>query len=289
MRPRFPSGVSERGHFQMKRSTPRSAASRVGEATSSRELLALMAQILVHTGHSPRKLTQEFAEICGGLKEPARASDPPDLNFLTGLTEVIARWHAESEFLDSKGRPLALPFKSGNRGLATLIERVLPNEDPSGVLDALMRFDGIRKEGTLYLPTDRQVRFTEQNARLYGLQALRGMLKTIEYNVTRATASSTIQERVAVNPYFPVHALEAFHRWLRSHAKEWLWKAHSYMGRRETRGSSEPTTRLSVAVFAFEDPMITGTSLAPKATRRDTAEAGGAERRRRGRGGASKP
>jgi hypothetical protein len=248
-----------------------------------------MAQILVHTGHSPRKLAREFVEICDSLEEPARVSDPPDLNFLTGLTEVIARWHAESEFLDSKGRPLALPFKAGDRTLSSLIARVLPNEDPSGVLDALTRFDGIRREGSLYLPTDRQVRFTEENARFYGLQALRGMLRTIEYNVTRATPTSTIQERVAAIPHFPVHALEAFHRWLRGHAKDWLWKAHSYMGRRKSCGSSEPTTRLSVAVFAFEDPMVTGTSLAPKATRRGTADSGGGNRRKARHGRASKP
>jgi hypothetical protein len=223
-----------------------------------------MAHILVHTGHSPKKLAREFAEICSGLKEPPGASDPPDLNFLIGLTEVIARWHAESEFLDSKGDPLALPFKSGNRSLASLIKRVLPNEDPIAVVDSLIQFHGIRRAGNRFLPTDRQLRFTEQNARLYGLQALRGMLRTIEYNVTRATPSSTIQERVAVNPYFPAHALEAFHRWLRAHAKEWLWKTHCYMGRRDSRGRAVPTTRLSVAVFAFEDPMITGSSLAPK-------------------------
>jgi hypothetical protein len=277
------------GHIPMKRSARKSAAhGNEGEATYSGELLTLMAQILVHTGHSPSKLAQEFADICSGLKEPARVSDPPDLNFLTGLTEVIARWHAESEFLDSKGRPLALPFRSGNRSLTSLIARVLPNEDPSGVLDALMKFDGIRRDGGLYLPTDRQVRFTEANARLYGLQALRGMLRTIEYNVTRATPSSTIQERVAVNPYFPVHALEAFHRWLRGHAKEWLWKAHSYMGRRESHNRSEPTTRLSVAVFAFEDPMVTGTSLAPQ-DKPHGAAAGGGVRRKARRGRAPKP
>lgn len=255
----------------MKRVAPKSAAPRSGgRATDSRELLSLMAHILVHTGHSPKKLAREFAEICSGLKEHPRASDRPDLDFLTGVAEVIARWHTESEFLDSKGRPAALSFKSANRSLASLIARVLPNEDPRTVVDSLIRFRGIRRVGNVYLPTDRQLRVTGQNASLHGLQALRGMLRTIEYNVTRATRSSTIPERAAVNPYFPVHALEAFHRWLRGQAKEWVWKAHCYMGRRESRGTSEPTTRLSVAVFAFEDPMITGTSLARKGALRRT-------------------
>jgi hypothetical protein len=248
-----------------------------------------MAHILVHTGHSPKKLACEFAEICSGLREPARGSDPPDLDFLTGVAEVIARWHADSEFLDSKGHPLALPFKSGNRSLASLIKRVLPHEDPRAVLDALIRLRGIQRAGKFYLPTDRQLRVTGQNASVHGLQALRGMLRTIEYNVTRATPGSTIQERVAVNPYFPAHALEAFHRWLRAHAKGWLWKAHCYMGRRESRGQAVPTTRLSVAVFAFEDPMITGASPEPQGASRETEGSRSGSRRtaRRGRVGKS--
>jgi hypothetical protein len=246
-----------------------------------------MAHILVHTGHSPKKLAREFAEVCGGLREPA--AEPADLDFLTGVGEVITRWYKESEFLDSKGRPVALPFKSNRRSLASLIKRVLPNEDPRTVVDSLIRFRGVRRVGNLYLPTDRQLRITGQNASLHGLQALRGMLRTIEYNVTRATPGSTIYERVAVSPHFPVHALEAFHRWLRGHGKEWLWKADGYMGRRASRGRSGPTTRLSVAMFAFEDPMITGTSLAPKGKLRGTTGSRFASGRTARRGRAAKP
>ena len=228
---------------------------------NSREFLDLLAHILVHMGHSPKELTREFDEICSGLPEPDHAWNPSYLNFLTALPGVIARWHTDEHFLDSVGLPVALPLK-GSVSLTSLIARVLPDEDPAVVVDFLIKFQGLKREGNRFLPTDRQLRFTEQNAWVYGLRALLGILRTIKYNVTRAGPKDTIQERVAVSLHFPVHALPAFHRWLKKHAKEFLWGVYRNMVRHESEGSSGPPTRLSVAVFAFEDPMITGTPIA---------------------------
>jgi hypothetical protein len=249
----------------------------------SREFLELLAHILAHMGHSPKKLDEQFHEICSGLPEPTRAWNPTYLNFLTALPGVIARWHTDEQFLDSAGLPVPLPLKSGSVSLASLIARVLPDEDPSVVVDFLIKFQGIRQEGNRFLPTDRQLRFTEQNAWVYGLRALLGILRTIKYNVTRARASDTIQERVAVSLHFPVHALPAFHRWLKKQAKEFLWGVYRNMMRHESQGRSRPSTRLSVAVFAFEDPMITGTSSASQETRPEARRpsAGGRRRPRR--------
>jgi hypothetical protein len=250
---------------------------------NSREFLELLADILVHMGHSPKKLTQEFDEICSGFPEPARAWNPAYLNFLTALPGVIARWHTDEKFIDPAGLPVPLPLKSASVSLASLIAGVLPDEDPSVVVDFLFKFRGIRREGNRYLPTDRQLRFTEQNAGVYGLRALLGILRTIKYNVTRAGPNDTIQERVAVSLHFPVHALPAFHRWLKKHAKEFLWGVYRNMVRHESEERSGPSTRLSVAVFAFEDPMITGTPIASQEARpsRRRRSAGGRRRSRR--------
>lgn len=278
-------GKRARGHTLMK-PTPSRPPERPleGGIGNPREFLEPLAQILVHTGHSPQKLAQEFQEICSALSEPPQAWNPAYLNFLTALPGVIARWHTDEQFLDSKGQPLPLPLKSGSLSLASLIARVLPNEDPTVVVDSLIKFQGIRREGDSYLPTDRQLRFTEENAWVYGLRALLGMLRTIRYNVTRAGPHDTIQERVAVSLHFPVRALDAFHRWLKKHAKEFLWGVYRNMLRHESQGKSGPTTRLSVAVFAFEDPMITGTSIATDAApseKANPAARGQRSRRRR--------
>ena len=100
---------------------------------------------------------------------------------------------------------------------------------------------------------------------------------------TRAGPSDTIEERVAVSPHFPVHALPAFLDWLRKQAKEFLSGSYHNMARHESQGRSRPSTALSVAVFAFEDPMINGTPNASPEARRPLA--GG----RRGPRGVGKP
>jgi len=251
----------------------------------SREFLERLAHILVHTGHSPRKLAREFRQICGGLKEPERAWNPATLNYLADLPHVIARWHADPQFVDSKGAPIALPVRSRDLSLTSLIARVLPDEDPHAVIESLIRLRGIRRQGRRYVPTDRQLRFTQQSAQIHGLMALLGILRTIDYNVSRATATSTILERAAVNPRFPIAALPAFHRWLKQFAGKFLWEADSNMRRRESRGRSEATTRLGVAVFAFEDPLVMGTRAVPRgrgAARPVRRRARGPRRRRPG-------
>ena len=270
----------------MRQALPTSPAGRTGaDIGDSREFLDLLAHILVHMGHSPRKLSREFDEICSGLPEPTRAWNPSHVSFLTALPGVIAHWHTDEQFLNSAGLPVPLPLK-GSVSLTSLIARVLPDEDPAVVVDFLIKFQGIRREEHRFLPTDRQLRFTEQNAWVYGLRALLGILRTIKYNVTRAGPSDTIQERVAVSLHFPVHALPAFHRSLKKQAKEFLWGIYRNMARHESQGRSQPSTALSVAVFAFEDPMITGTPNASEEARPRRRPAAG---RRRGRRRVDKP
>ena len=234
----------------------RSGGSGVGY---SYEFLDRLARILVHTGHSPRKLEKEFRAICRRLKEPRQAFDPACLNYLADLPHVVARWHADPQFVDSKGNPIALLLRSRGSSLSALIERVLPGEEPRAVVESLLRLRAIRRQGTGFLPSDRQLRLTQQSGRVHGLMALLGILRTVQYNLSRASRSSTILERAAINPRYPVRGLPAFHRWAKSYGGKVLWDADSKMRRREVRGPAEPTTRLGFAVFVFEDPLITGT------------------------------
>jgi hypothetical protein len=233
----------------------------------SYEFLERLARILVHTGHSPRKLTREFRAICGRLKEPRQAWDPAYLNYLADLPHVVARWHADPQFVDSRGHPIALPLRSRGLSLSALISRVLPGEDRRAVVQSLIRLRAIRRQGARYLPTDRQLRLRQQSGRVHGLMTLLGILRTVQYNLSRASRSSTILERAAINPRFPERHLPAFHRWVKSHGGKFLWDADGKMRRREAREPGEPATRLGVAVFVFEDPPVTGTRRAREPSR----------------------
>jgi hypothetical protein len=262
--------MSGRARGKVRRPSAGAAVSYAGE------FLERLAHILVHAGHSPEQLAREFREICSKLPEPSGRWDPKQLGYLADLPHVLAHWHADPQYLDSRGAPSALPLRAG-RGpsLRTLINRVLPSEDPSAVAESLTRMRGIRRRRGLYLPTGRYLTFPRASARVHGLAALLGMLRTVEHNVS-GSKTMALLERVAMNPSFPVSALPAFHRRVKASATEFLWNFDSDMRRQEAKNLPGPRVRLGVGVFAFEEPM-TG----ERGGRRRRARAIGAGRRAR--------
>jgi hypothetical protein len=229
----------------------------------SREFLERLAHVLTDAGHSPRKLAREFREICQSLPEPARKWNPAELSYLTVLSHVITCWYHDPQFLDNKGDPVALPIRSRGPCLLSLIARALPDEKPAAVMDSLVRMRGIRRRGSLYLPTDRLVFYQRQSARLLGLMSLLAHLRTVECNLSQVASNSRIVERTTVIPRFPVIALPMFHRWLKAFALKFLLDVEGNMRRRESERPGQ-TIRLGVGVFAFEDPMTTGRSAGSK-------------------------
>lgn len=242
------------------------------------ELLERLAHLLVDAGHSPKSLAREFREICQSLPEPAQKWNPAELSYFAVLSRVLTCWHDDPRFLDEKGDPVALPVRSRGPCLVSLIARALPDEEPAAVIDSLVRDRGIRRRGSLYLPTDRQLFYQRQSARMHGLMSLLAHLRTVEHNVSQVASNTRIVERTTVNPRFPVRALPMFHRWLKEFAVKFLLDAEGYSRRRESERLPEPTVRLGVGVFAFEDPMTTGRSARGKPLQKEV------RRRRRVRG-----
>lgn len=248
----------------MKRASRRAASRSSGAGIGySQEFLERLAHILVDAGHSPRKLAREFREICNALPEPARRWNPAELGYFAVLSHVLTCWHDHPQFLDEKGEPVALPVRSRGPCLVSLIARALPDEEPTAVIDSLLRDRLIRRRGSLYLPAYRQLFYQPQSARIQGLMSLLAHLRTVEHNLSQATSKRRIVERTAVNPRFPVRALPMFHRWLKEFATKFLWDAEGNMRRRESDPPG-PTIRLGVGVFGFEDPMTTGRSAGSK-------------------------
>jgi Family of unknown function (DUF6502) len=220
----------------------------------SREVLARVAQILVHTGHSPTSLEMEFRAICSVMQEPVRRWNPEHLEYFADIPHVIAHWHSNPQYLDSRGKPIPLPLRGRGPSLKQLIERVLPGEDPLAVAESLTRVKALQKRGKLFIPGDRHFTYPRDIARIQGLTTLLGMLRTVEHNLAGREGSSTILERAAFNPSFPVSALPAFRRRLKALATEFLWNADSDMRRRENVSRRGPRIRLGVGVYTFETP-----------------------------------
>jgi hypothetical protein len=216
------------------------------------EVLTRLARILTLSGHSPKKLLSELREICRALKEPSRRWDPSRLAFLADLPHVIALWHSDPQYSGTSGRPAALPLRARGASLTSLIERVLPEEDPNSVVRALLHLRGIRSRGVGYVPTGRHLSYREESGRVYSLNALLRMLCTVERNIAGKNGTA-IFERSAVNPNFPVRALRTFHRRFKGRASNFLWDIDGDMRRYEEEISGGPRTRLGVEIFAFEE------------------------------------
>jgi hypothetical protein len=226
-----------------------------GGASYSRDLLERLVRILVHSGHSPKVLLREFRDICSDLKEPARTWDPTQLTYFFDLPHVIAHWHSDPQYLDSRGVPIALALRAKGPSLSALIERVLPQEDPEQVVRSLMRLKGVRRVGRRYVPSARYFTYRQAVGRIHGLSALRGMLRTVERNVTGKKAPALF-ERAALNPSFPVSALPGYNRRLEAQASKFLWDQDGTLRSLEAQDPEGPRVRLGVGVFVFEEPIL---------------------------------
>jgi len=228
-------------------------------ADYSRELLRLMARVLTLTGHSPGRLASQFHSICRGLKEPKHPWDPFSLHFVWDLPHVMARWHSDPQYLDSRGSPLALPLKGPGPSVTALIERVLPDADAEAVVEALRQVDGIRRRGGRYRPTGRHLALQHQRVIgwLHGLTLLLGLLRTVERNIAHPEGA-TLLERAAINPRFPVRYLPEMHQRFKDRATTFLWQTDGEMRKRERPSDPGEIVRLGLGIFAFEDPLTTG-------------------------------
>lgn len=243
------------------RRTKRTELSRQVSARAdySGELLLLMARVLTLTGHSPGKLASQFHSICRRLKEPKHPRNPFSLHFVWDLPHVMARWHSDPQYLDSRGEPLALPLKARGPSLTSLIERVLPHADTEAVVEALRQVDGIRRIAGRYRPTGRQLALQHQRVVgwLHGLTMLLGLLRTVEHNIAHPEGA-TLLERAAINPRFPARYLPEMHQSFKDRATTFLWETDGEMRKRERPSDSGEAVRLGVGIFAFEDPLTTG-------------------------------
>jgi hypothetical protein len=218
-----------------------------------------MARVLTLTGHSPGRLASQFHSICRGLKEPKHPWDPVSLQFVWDLPHVMARWHSDPQYLDSRGSPLSLPLKGTGPSVTSLIQRVLPHADTEAVVKALRQVDGIRRRGGRYRPTGRQLALQHQRVIgwLHGLTLLHGLLRTVEHNIAHPEGA-TLLERAAINPRFPVRYLPEMHQRFKDRATTFLWQTDGEMRKRERPSDPGDAVRLGVGIFAFEDPLTTG-------------------------------
>jgi Family of unknown function (DUF6502) len=227
--------------------------SRAGGVEYARECLSRLARILVHSGHSPKRLSGDFRDICSQLKEPTRPWDPTRLTFYYDLPHIVAHWHSDPRYLDSRGRPVLLPLRGPGPSLSALIARVVPGEDPASVAESLLGLKLVRRRRSLYYtPSKRSFVYPKAAARVHGMNAFLGMLRTVDHNV--AGKGPRLYERAAMNPSIPVNALPAFYAWVEQFGDRFLEGADNFLQNREAEEKSGPRVRVGVGVCVLAGP-----------------------------------
>ena len=271
--------LSSRRHRLRSRDAPEPPTSDYAE-----ECMRRLVRILVRTGHAPQRLSRRFSDICKGFKGAARGFDPRQLNYTADLPHVITLWHTEPDYLDEQGEPKALPLRGEAPSLVRLIERVLPGENPDAVMKSLIQIRGIRRRGTLYVPTARYCIYPPDSALLHSLSTLLGMLRTVDHNVG-VSRPHKLLERTAKNPNLPVSVLPIFYRRLNALAEELLRDADGEMEKYARSAATGPRTRVAVGVFVSEQPFESQPAKNGRADARPRRMRGASrERRKRGRG-----
>jgi len=244
-------------------------------AEYAREYLSRLARILVHSGHSPKRLWRYFREICSELGEPAQRWDPTRLAYYADLPHVIAHWHSDPLYLDRKGLPVPLPLRGRGPSLSALIARVLPGEDAASVAKSLVHAKGVRRRKGLYIPIQRSLVFSKVGSRAHSMNSLLGMLRTVDHNV--AGKGRRIFERAATNPSIPLSALPAFNAWVEKFGDRFLEGADNFLQNRESADEGGPRVRVGVGVFVHTGPP--GSGVRPQ---RKSRRAGSRKKRRGG-------
>ena len=84
-----------------------------------------ISRVAVMTGLTRKEVRRLRTKIEGGEGTVVVKSTP--------ITEILHRWHAEDEFLDSEGRPAVLPF-AGDRGSFSSLVKRFGGDVPAGAM-----------------------------------------------------------------------------------------------------------------------------------------------------------
>lgn len=234
--------------------SPRSSArrSRPAQAYAASAFIEPLARILMAGGHSPAALQRALAAAC--RRRPKNSTQGYVDRDLVDLPHVLSIWHGDRKFIDANGQPKALPL-SGPNSLSALVRRVFPNRSPQGVIAALERSGALQRIDGRYLPTGRTLRFDPADGIPHGLEALLGLLRTIDYNLGRRGAQERIFERIARNAHVPESQVPRFEKAAREQLLSILVRLDTRLARYESRRRpGERTVSVGVGTYMIAGP-----------------------------------
>jgi hypothetical protein len=173
---------------------------------------------------------------------------------VTKASLVLSAWHQDPDFLDSGGRPAALPLEGGGASFAALLRRCGAGDvRPSTLLKELQAAQAVRKtpDGRLE-PLKRSYIPQSMDEGLIGLWGKRitDVARTYVHNLTRPARAGARFERAAVNDHISAGALPEFQKFLEEEGQAFLERVDAWLTAHEARSDGQDTARATMRLGA---------------------------------------
>lgn len=225
------------------------------------EAVERFVRLLAHCGCEMDAVLEQVRRACAHIPQrwvkKARAA-PREIR---DATHVLTVWFSDPAYLDASGVPRPLPLRGVGRSLETLVSGIDRGLDPAAVLAYLLKCRALRRRGSQYVPRSRalSLRGIRGPNEFRYLRALLAMLRTFEHNSRPRRQAPSWFEFSAENPRIPKRAGGKFDEFVGVRAMRFLYDADSELHRLElTRQPGEPTVRLGVGVYRFEEDLFEG-------------------------------
>lgn len=235
------------------------------------EAMERFVRLLVRRGASRQNVQSAFQRAWLLVPREAAEERRHAAREMTDVPHVLTLWFDDPLYVDARGDPLRLPLRGPAPSLASLVQHIDPTLKPEQVLANLIRADAVRRIGNWYLPRSRAVTYRGTGAPLHAhnLHGLIGMLRTLEHNTEAKGRGPAWFEYFAENPRFPESAREGFDARLYEDAMTFLRNADSRMLNCERKAKpGEPTVRIGVGVYRYEEELPSKPTAAPRLKRR---------------------
>jgi hypothetical protein len=239
------------------RTSQRHAQARAAETKAiALEAIDRFARVLALTGMSREQMGYAFHEACARVPKRLIKSGQTLERELVDAAHILTLWLSDPNYLHHSGEPLRIRSSGAQPSLDALIQRVNPELELDRVVKYLVRTGSVTQVGQRYAVRQRNVSFSSdpELAYAHGLQAVLGLLRTIEDNALPKKNRRLWFENMAGNPRFPARLRAQFDTKLRRLGMDFLKRLDADMQRAEQSARpGEATVRMRVGLFQCEE------------------------------------
>jgi hypothetical protein len=209
-----------------------------------------ISRVAVMTGLTRKEVRRLRDKISSGNQVDMARVIPP--------AEILSRWHSDSDYLDSAGRPLTLEFDGATRSFAGLVKKYGGDIPPGAMRTELKRVGAVTDDDsgrlTVQMKDFRPVEMEDQVQRALGL-ALYGLALSINHNLNEEQEDKWV-ERLAFSTRIRRDDNARVRRISQDRASEFVESVNDLFSAYETiYGGDEPeveSTTIGVGVYYFE-------------------------------------